>query len=176
MAYVGMDNTYGTQFIYTISPDGGTEQRFFAARSGESFRGLTWGKTHLLFVSNFTGAHEIWRLNSDGSGPFQLTTDKRENGSPAWNPDGKTFAYYSKQADNSYQIMIANSDGTGAKKLTTPATTGRRCGRPMAITSRSVQHAAVGWQSGSWTRPAGIRKCSPINSARTDNCPGRGGN
>lgn len=118
IAYIGMDNNFGTQFIYTIPPEGGAEQRFFAARGGESFRGLTWGKTWILFVSNLTGTHEIWRLNSDGSGPLQLTNDKRENGSPAWSPDGKLFAYYSKQVDGSYQIMIANADGTSTKKLT----------------------------------------------------------
>lgn len=118
IAFIGMDNNFGTQFVYTIPAAGGPEQRFFTARSGESFRGLTWGKTWLLFVSNLTGFHEIWRLNADGGGPLQLTSDKRENGSPAWSPDGKTFAYYSKQVDGSYQIMTANADGTGARKLT----------------------------------------------------------
>jgi len=118
IAYIGMDNNFGTQFIYTIPADGGPEQRLFAARGNESFRGLAWGKTWILFVSNLSGFHEVWRLNADGSGPLQLTNDKRENGSPAWSPDGKQFAYYSKQADGSYQIMLANADGTGAKKLT----------------------------------------------------------
>ncbi len=120
IAYIGMDNNFGTQFIYVVPVDGGTPQRFFAARTDkpESFRGLAWGKTHLLFVSNYTGQHEIWRLNADGSGPLQLTNDKRENGSPAWSPDGTRFAYYSRQTDGSYQIMVANADGTNARKLT----------------------------------------------------------
>ncbi|MCL4395625.1 MAG: SH3 domain-containing protein [Chloroflexi bacterium] len=120
IAYVGMDNNFGSQFIYTVPAAGGPRQPFFPARQDkpESFRGVAWGKTHLLFVSNYTGAYEIWRLNSDGSGPIQLTSDKRENGSPAWSPDGTKFAYYSKQADGSYQIMVANIDGTGAHKLT----------------------------------------------------------
>lgn len=120
VAYIGMDNNYGTQFIYTIGAGGGVEQKLFAARVDrpESFRGVAWGKTHLLFVSNYTGNYEIWRLNSDGSGPFQLTNDRRENGSPAWSPDGTRFAYYSKQTDGSYQIMVANADGSGARKLT----------------------------------------------------------
>ncbi len=120
IAYIGMDNNFGTQFIYTISPQGGVEQRLFGARTDkpESFRGVAWGKTHLLFVSNYTGQYEIWRLNPDGSGPFQLTNDKRENGSPAWSPDGTKFAYYSKQTNGSYQIMVANADGSGARVLT----------------------------------------------------------
>ncbi len=120
LAYVGMDNSYGTQFLYTISSEGGTEQKPFAARQDrmESFRGVAWGKTHLLFVSNYTGQYEIWRLNSDFSGPMQLTNDKRENGAPAWSPDSSKFAYYSKQVDGSYQIMVANADGSSPRKLT----------------------------------------------------------
>ncbi len=118
IAFIGMDNNYATQIIYTIPSGGGVQTKFFQARSGENFRGLAWGKTHLLFVSNLSGSPEIWRLNSDGSGPLQLTSDKRENGSPEWSPDGSKFAYYSRQADGSYQIMAANSDGTGAHKLT----------------------------------------------------------
>ena len=120
LAYIGIDNNYVTQFIYTIPAAGGTEQRFFAARSGEVFRGLAWGKAYFLFVSNLTGHSEIWRLNSDGSGPLQLTSDKTEDGSPAWSPDGKQFAYYSKRA-NGYQIMVANADGTGVRQLTNTA-------------------------------------------------------
>jgi Tol biopolymer transport system component/uncharacterized protein YraI len=121
IGYIGIDNNYAAQAIFTINAGGGTENRFFTPRSGETFRGLAWGKTWILFVSNLTGAHEVWRLNSDGSGPLQLTNDKRENGSPAWSPDGKSFAYYSKRADNSYQIMVMNSDGTGARQLTNTA-------------------------------------------------------
>ncbi|HEX7587485.1 MAG TPA: hypothetical protein VF478_04150, partial [Anaerolineae bacterium] len=123
VAYIGIDQNYSTQYIYTIPAGGGVENKLFAARysterqSGETLRGLAWGKTHILFVSDLTGFSEIWRLNSDGSGPLQLTTDKTEDGAPSWSPDGKQFAYYSKQAAG-YQIMVRNLDGSGARALT----------------------------------------------------------
>ena len=119
IGYVAMDG--GVFSIWTVNLDGSGAGKFFPTDPGrgrETIRGLAWGKTHMLFVSDQSGSSEIWRLNSDGSGPLQLTNDKRENGSPAWSPDGKQFAYYSKQADNSYQIFVANLDGTGAHKLT----------------------------------------------------------
>lgn len=120
IVYIGMDGEACTgQAIYKIRADGTKPEdyRFFPARPGESLRGLAWGKW-LLFVSNLSGAQEIWRLNLDRSDPTQLTTDKRENGAPAWNPDSTRFAYYSKQPDGSYQIMVANADGSNPRKLT----------------------------------------------------------
>jgi hypothetical protein len=119
--FIGVDK--GVHAIYSIDASGGKANRFFPARSGENFRGLSANKW-LLFVSNLTGAYEIWRLNigsSEGSGPMQLTNDKRENGSPAWSPDGNRFAYYSKQTDGTYQIMVANADGSSPRKLTSTA-------------------------------------------------------
>lgn len=127
IAYIGIDNNFNTQFLFTVPAGGGPEKRLFPtsptdqqSRRGEVFRGLAWGKSYFLFASNLTGTPEIWRLNSDGSGPLQLTTDKTEDGSPAWSPDGKQFAYYSKRA-NGYQIMVMNYDGTGARQLTNTA-------------------------------------------------------
>ncbi len=129
VAYIGMDKggvDYGSQFIYKVPTDGGPFERLFPSspadaqkRAGEILRGVAWGKTHLLFVSKFTGSAEVWRLNSDGTGPMQITNDKRENTAPAWHPDGKTFAYVSKQVEGSQQIMVGNAfDGSAPRKLT----------------------------------------------------------
>jgi Tol biopolymer transport system component len=123
IVYIGMDKAgvnYGSQSIYRILATGGTPDRAFPARGNESFRGVAWGKTWILFVSNQSGYSEIWRLDADfnPASAFPLTNDRRENGSPAWSPDGNRFAYYSKQVDGSYQIMVANADGSGQRKLT----------------------------------------------------------
>lgn len=120
IVYIGMDDSNcTTQWIYKINSNGSNpgDRQFFRARSGESLRGLYWGN-FLLFVSNLSGVQEIWRMNLDASGPGQLTNDKRENGSPAWNPGSTKFAYYSRQADGSFQIVVANADGTNPHKLT----------------------------------------------------------
>mgnify|MGYP001567980492 CR=1 FL=1 len=110
----------GSPVIYSSEVLSGKRTRVFEARSGENFRGLAYGKW-LLFVSNITGAFEIWRVDSDGGGPMQITDDKRENGSPAWNPAGTQFAYYSKQANGAYQIMVRNADGSNPRALTNAA-------------------------------------------------------
>ncbi len=120
LVYVARE-TNGAESLFRVDFTG-RRSEFFPARAGsggrESFRGVAYGKW-IYFVSNLTGAFEIWRLNEDATGPTQLTTDNRENGSPAVSPDGTKIAYYSKQADNSYQIVVANADGSGARKFTT---------------------------------------------------------
>jgi Tol biopolymer transport system component len=119
VAYVGVGG--GPAAIFTINPDGGPAQKFFPRdpnRPPEDFRGIAWGNAYMLAASNETGAYEIWRINSDGSGAMQLTADKRDNSAPAWSPDGKEFAYSSKQVDGTYQIMLANIDGSNARKIT----------------------------------------------------------
>ncbi len=120
LLYIGMDDKEcTTQKIYKIAFDGSSKETFGSnfPRPGESIRGVAWGP-FVLFVSNLSGAQEIWRLNQDGSAPTQVTDDKRENGSPSWSPDGTRFAYYSKQADGSFQIMVRNADGSNPRKLT----------------------------------------------------------
>lgn len=122
VAFIGLDdNNCTTQKIYKMALDGSTalsDRVLYTAQAGESLRGLAWGQ-FALFVSNASGSQEIWRLNQDGSGRAQLTSDGRENGSPAWSPDGSRFAYYSKQTDGTYQIMVRNADGSNPRKLTT---------------------------------------------------------
>jgi Tol biopolymer transport system component len=121
VVFIGLDdNNCTTQKIYKMALDGSTalsDRVLYTARSGESLRGLAWGSV-ALFVSNASGSQEIWRLNQDGSGAGQLTSDGRENGSPSWSPDGTKFAYYSKQTDGTYQIMVRNADGSIPRKLT----------------------------------------------------------
>jgi uncharacterized protein YraI len=126
VAFIGMGGSSGgnsctTQKIYKMFIDGTTaasDRVFFTARPGESLRGLAWGP-FVLFVSNLGGGQEIWRMNQDGTGPIPVTSDGKENGTPAWSPDGKLFAYYSKQTDGTYQIMTRNQDGSNPRKLTT---------------------------------------------------------
>jgi hypothetical protein len=119
VVYIGMDGKDCTiQKIYKVGADSSGKHETFTddVPNNESLRGLSWGP-FLLYVSNKSGAQEIWRLNQDGHGAAQITTDGKENGSPAWSPDGTKFAYYSKQASG-YQIMVRNADGSNPRALT----------------------------------------------------------
>ncbi|WP_031426636.1 TolB family protein [Flavimarina sp. Hel_I_48] len=55
---------------------------------------------HIYFNSNRTGAMQLWRMNSDGSSPEQLTFDKNYNDwFPHISPDGKWIAFLSFSKD-----------------------------------------------------------------------------
>jgi Tol biopolymer transport system component len=40
------------------------------------------------------GSHDIWVINSDGTGKFELDPRCRGDSTPSWSPDGKKIAYY----------------------------------------------------------------------------------
>ena len=51
---------------------------------------------HIYFNSNRTGNMQLWKMNSDGSNPKQLTFDtKYKDWFPHVSPDGKWLAFIS---------------------------------------------------------------------------------
>jgi Tol biopolymer transport system component len=56
---------------------------------------------------------DIWVMNSDGSGPRNLTNDADSNDEPAWSADGTRIAF-SKEFD----LFTMNADGTGKSNIT----------------------------------------------------------
>jgi dipeptidyl aminopeptidase/acylaminoacyl peptidase len=57
----------------------------------------------------------IFRINPDGGGKRQLTSDG--GGGAAVSPDGKKIAYWS-ETDGDFEIFVVNADGSGRTQLT----------------------------------------------------------
>jgi Tol biopolymer transport system component len=74
-------------------------------------------------VNNATGDSEIFKMNPDGTGLRQLTTNKVNDYRPALSPDGKKVTYVSKGIQTSNpqgeeDVYVMNVlDGTGKKNL-----------------------------------------------------------
>jgi Tol biopolymer transport system component len=69
---------------------------------------------YIVFVSDRSGALEIWKANADGSDPIQLTESNGVPvGSPHWSPDGEQIVYDSVKAGYS-AIYVMRADGSGS--------------------------------------------------------------
>ncbi|MGE5141789.1 MAG: hypothetical protein ACM3JD_20165, partial [Rudaea sp.] len=122
LAYIGYDNNFQNQVLYVINADGTKpgNYRCFAARSGEQLRGLAVNRPtgDIVFVSNYTGKFELWKMDRTCSGLVQLTRDNADDSAPAFSPDGTRIAYVSnRSAPTDYQIYIMNADGTSPAAL-----------------------------------------------------------
>jgi Tol biopolymer transport system component len=59
---------------------------------------------------------DIWVMNSDGSGPTNLTNDANFNDEPAWSADGSKIAF-----SRDFDLFTMNADGTGKTNITNTA-------------------------------------------------------
>lgn len=63
-------------------------------------RGDTWSLDwtpdgRIVYISNQSGAPEVWSMNADGTDQKQLTNDRIAKSTPSVSPDGKTVVYHS---------------------------------------------------------------------------------
>jgi TolB protein len=101
--YRGVYDPSGTRLAIVASVDGVSE--IFTAVNGGGLTRLTkdryidvgpaWSPDgqKLAFVSDRTGAPQLYVMNADGSGVRRLTFDGSYNTSPSWSPDGEWIAF-----------------------------------------------------------------------------------
>jgi TolB protein len=69
--------------------------------------------TDIVFTSGRSGAHQVYRMNMDGSDVERLTPGVGEAGNPAWNPNGHLIAFawtqgFSTGAFNVFWMDVAS--------------------------------------------------------------------
>ncbi len=73
----------------------------------------------IVFISNFTGRLNLWKVNSAGGWPIQLTQSDDRQGGAVWSLDGKSILYESDRGGAElYDIYSIPADGGPAKNLT----------------------------------------------------------
>jgi Tol biopolymer transport system component len=70
----------------------------------------------IAFVSDRDGNSEIYLMNSDGSGPVNLTNHPAGDFSPTWSPDGRQIAFWSDR-DGAPAVYTMTADGTELRRI-----------------------------------------------------------
>lgn len=64
--------------------------------------GAAWSPDgqQIVFTTDISGRFNLWRVNSSGGWPIQLTQSDDRQYSAVWSPDGKWILYVQDQAGN----------------------------------------------------------------------------
>ena len=98
--------------------DGGVNVQWLTTHAARD-RAPEWSPdgTRIAFVSDRDGNHEIYAIETDGSGLTQLTNHAARDEHPTWSPDGTRIAFNSYR-DGNHEIYVMNADGTGLTQMT----------------------------------------------------------
>ena len=72
----------------------------------------------IAFMSQRTGASQIWIANQDGLDAQQLTYGSLYSGTPRWAPDGRSIAFDSLGADGRWDIYVIDAAGGQPRRMT----------------------------------------------------------
>ena len=75
----------------------------------------------IAFVSDRDGEPEIFKIEPDGTGLVQLTSNSAWDTDPSWSPDGTKLAFSSNR-DGDDDVYVMNADGSGIANVTSSGT------------------------------------------------------
>ena len=99
--------------IYTLPISGGEARRIVAGLSFDSQPRFSPDGKKIVFLSDRSGAENIWAVDADGSNPKPLTTG-RNNAycSPTWTADGQyVIASKASESIGTAELWMYNKDG-----------------------------------------------------------------
>jgi Tol biopolymer transport system component/imidazolonepropionase-like amidohydrolase len=99
--------------LYTLSASGGEAKRIIGGLSFESQPKFSPDGTKIVFLSDQSGAENVWLCDPDGSNPKALTKGRNQMFcSPTWTPDGQ-YVVVSKSAEaiGTYHLYLYHKDG-----------------------------------------------------------------
>ncbi|MEO5860451.1 MAG: protein kinase [Pyrinomonadaceae bacterium] len=74
----------------------------------------------IAYTVRVKGDHDIWMVNSDGTGNRQITFNSKANFFPTFSPDGR-FLVFTSTRSGSFELWRSDSDGSNPVQLTTDA-------------------------------------------------------
>src|SRR5919198_3556285 len=105
--------------IYVMNPDGSGKRALTDNTSNDADPAWSADGSKMVFESVTGNAFNLYVINADGTGLYQLTTStKRTDVQPAWSPDGTQVVFSRQKMDGTGAIWIINADGTGLHRIT----------------------------------------------------------
>jgi Tol biopolymer transport system component/DNA-binding winged helix-turn-helix (wHTH) protein len=98
--------------------DAGEPTKLIASTSPDEDAQLSPDGRLVVFLSGRTGAAEIWKANSDGSNPMQLTFLCDSCGTPRWSADGREIVFSAAPQGNS-DLFLISAQGGQPRQITT---------------------------------------------------------
>ncbi|NYF80861.1 PD40 domain-containing protein [Granulicella arctica] len=120
----------GSDDVFVTSFNGGPLTRLSFER--RDIQGLTWTPdgNNLIFASNRSGEHRLWKLSKRGGEPIEVQTSGKDLTEPAISPDGRSLLYTETNLNTNIWQLSINRHGVG---LATPipwSNSTRRSGSP----------------------------------------------
>jgi TolB protein len=107
--------------IETITADGKGRRRATHELPDSFLAPFAWpgDASRILYTAAVTPEHShIWTMSPAGTGLKRLTRSRRDEGDPAWSPDGREIAFARWFApDESIELFVGNKDGGHARRI-----------------------------------------------------------
>jgi Tol biopolymer transport system component len=97
-----------------MQPDGTEQRQLTNGPVVDADPSVTPNNRHIVFLSNRSGAYQVWRMNLDGSDQIQLTKGAAKR-NPTISPDGKWVLYDTADDWHLWRVSI---DGGEPVRLT----------------------------------------------------------
>src|SRR5579863_251552 len=108
--------------LYTLPMQGGTAKPITSGLSYDSEPRFSPDGRHIVYVSDRSGATNLWIVNADGSSPRALTNDENTGFvSPTWTADGRFIVVSRKKPefyDSAYELWMFDIEGGAGVQVT----------------------------------------------------------
>ena len=115
--------------VWLVNTDGSGKRKLagnaFSIAASPDGRKIAFVKAFNVTQGNVATANfEIYVMNADGTGQWNLTRNPAKDGAPVWSPDGRTIAFArtypadpGEVGPDRTELYLMNADGSGQRKL-----------------------------------------------------------
>lgn len=143
--------------LYTMPAEGGEATRIIGGIHYDGMPRYSPDGKKILFVSDRSGAENLWTINADGTEPKAVSKGRNTHWvSPSWSPDGR-YVFGSKSTGYlaSYKLMAFDLEGGGGMSAGSPDNSGNAgLNRMGVVCSPDGKYLYYAQRSGRWSYEA----------------------